>query len=139
MRPPKTRQVACRQAGSRCGNAASPGGLRAKPRPGRQRAGRTGGPVVSVGGSRDGHVLRARRNGARQAGGRRQRGRSHRLDKITAASSILFAERKRRRQHLAWMKRLGADWQFPPALSPAASPPSERDRPRAAKCSELAA
>jgi hypothetical protein len=29
-----------------------------------------------------------------------------RLDEIAAASSILFAERKRRREHLAWMKRL---------------------------------
>jgi hypothetical protein len=33
----------------------------------------------------------------------------HRLDKIAAGSSTLLAERKRRRQYFAWMKRLGAD------------------------------
>src|SRR5258708_2141128 len=35
--------------------------------------------------------------------------RDHRLDEIASGSSILLAERKRRRQHLARMKRLGAD------------------------------
>src|SRR5690349_19505251 len=35
--------------------------------------------------------------------------RHHRLDEIAAGSSILLAKRKRRRQHLARMKRLAAD------------------------------